>query len=80
MFGLTHPWNCRCQQVRCRQLDETNHDRHSGSEAAITGNSEQMKTEEKHMGKLEGKIAVVTGANSGIGLATYFEVLDISTE
>jgi NAD(P)-dependent dehydrogenase (short-subunit alcohol dehydrogenase family) len=29
-----------------------------------------MKTEEKHMGKLEGKIAVVTGANSGIGLAT----------
>jgi NAD(P)-dependent dehydrogenase (short-subunit alcohol dehydrogenase family) len=29
-----------------------------------------MKTEEKHLGKLEGKIAVVAGANSGIGLAT----------
>ena len=29
-----------------------------------------MKTEDKHVGKLEGKIAVVTGANSGIGLAT----------
>ena len=26
--------------------------------------------EEKHMGKLDGKIALVTGANSGIGLAT----------
>jgi NAD(P)-dependent dehydrogenase (short-subunit alcohol dehydrogenase family) len=29
-----------------------------------------MTTKENYMGKLEGKIALVTGANSGIGLAT----------
>src|SRR6476661_1968718 len=29
-----------------------------------------MTTKEKNMGKLEGKIAVVTGGSSGIGLAT----------
>ena len=29
-----------------------------------------MTTDEKRLGKLEGKIALVTGGNSGIGLAT----------
>jgi hypothetical protein len=31
---------------------------------------EQMTTEEKYMSKLEAKIALVTGGNSGIGFAT----------
>ena len=39
-------------------------------------NNDKLTTEEKYTGKLEGKIAVITGGNSGIGLATAKQFVD----
>src|SRR5713226_200573 len=43
---------------------------HRSDARTVAKNSKRITTEEESVGKLEGKIALITGGNGGIGLAT----------
>src|SRR4030095_7563896 len=51
-------------------LEQKNRVRTTQEPRALVKNSESTTTKEKYMNKLEGKIALITGGNGGIGLAT----------
>src|SRR5215831_18891136 len=67
---LRSPERCLCRHQRRGQEDRRTpaDDARGVHHQAPSG--PRLTTKEKNMGKLEGKIAVVTGGSSGIGLAT----------